>query len=409
MNLWTRRSLWTLAGLAGLGALARVFVPRPLPVETGTLARGPLRVEVEAEGQTRVKHRYVVSAPVGGVISRPEQRPGDLVRWGEALVTLTPIEPPLLDGRTQAQADAQVRVASAARAQAEAQVDLVRTTLAFAQKELDRERMLTDRGAAPTAGLEAAELRVHTAEQQLAAARMGVTAARFQEDAATAATSRATGRGTNARVALRAPVDGRVLRVLVTDGGVITAGTPILELADPTDLEVVVELLSTDAVAVRPGAPVSVLRWGGPAALTAAVRSVEPIATTKLSTLGVEEQRVRVIADFEGDPNLRGQLGDGYRVDARVVLADLPDVLRIPMAALFRSGDQWATFAVRDRRAILSRLKLGQRNETWAEVVSGLEEGARVVLRPVDRLEDGARVEPRPGAEAQGTPRTSSE
>jgi HlyD family secretion protein len=309
MNRWTKRSLWTLAAAVTIGASAFAIVPRPMPVETDLVTRGRLRVE--AEGQTRVKHRYVVSAPMSGVISRPEQHAGDPVKAGEALVTLAPIEPPLLDQRTRAQAEAQVRVASAARAQAEAQVDLVRTSLSFAEKELARAEKLAGRGSAAPADLEAAELKVRTADQQLAAARMAVVTARFQEDAAVTATSRTGGRDVDARVALRAPIDGRVLRVLVMDGGVVAAGTPILEVADPTDLEVVVDLLSTDAVAVRPGAAVSVLRWGGPVTLAAAVRNVEPVAVTKLSALGVEERRVRVNADFTGDVAARGRLPRG--------------------------------------------------------------------------------------------------
>jgi HlyD family secretion protein len=395
MNLWIKRALWTVSGLGLVASIGWSYVPKPVAVETEALGRGPLRVEVEADGQTRVKRRYLVSAPVSGVISRPEQRAGDPVKAGEALVTLAPIEPPLLDARTHAQADAQVKVATAARAQAEAQVDLAKTSVSFARTELDRERKLAETGTTSPASLEAAELKLRTAEQQLAAARIGVQGARFQEEAAAATVLRATGRGGDARVALRSPTDGKVLRVLVQDGGVVAAGTPILEGADPGELEVVVDLLTTDAVNVRPGAAVSVLRWGGPSALSAAVRNVEPAGYTKVSALGVEEQRVHVIADFTGDHAARAALGDGYRVEARVVVADLPDVLRAPLAALFRSGEDWALFTVKGGRAQLARVRLGQRNERFAEVLSGVELGAAVVLRPGDRLKDGVKVTPR--------------
>jgi len=409
MNRWIKRSIGIAAGLLGLAAVVYSYVPKPARVETEVVGRGPLVVEVEADGQTRVKRRYVVQAPLGGVISRPELRAGDPVKAGDPLVTLAPIEPPLLDARSRAQAEAQARVAAAARAQAEAQVDLARTALSFARTELDRDRRLAESGSTSPASLEAAELKQRTAEQQLAAARMGVQTARFNEEAAAAALLRAEGRkAPDAGVSLRSPADGRVLRVLLQDGGVVAAGTPIFEVGDPADLEIVVDLLSTDAVNVRPGAPVSVVRWGGPGVLPAAVRTVEPAGFTKVSALGVEEQRVNVIADFTGDPAARASLGDGYRVEARVTVVSLPDVLRAPLAALFRSGDDWAAFVVRGDGAALTRLRLGRRNERWAEVTGGLEEGARIVLHPGDRLRDGARVLAQPAPQKSEPPRLAS-
>jgi HlyD family secretion protein len=406
MNRWIKRSIGIAAGLLGLAAVAYSYVPKPAPVEIETASRGPLLVEVEADGQTRVKRRYVVQAPLGGVVSRPELRAGDAVKAGDPLVSLAPIEPPLLDARSRAQAEAQARAATAARAQAEAQVDLARTALAFARTDLDRERKLAEAGTTSPATLEAAELKHRTAEQQLAAARMGVQTARFNEEAAAAALLRASGKKTgDAGVSLRSPADGRVLRVLLQDGGVVAAGTPIFEVGDPTDLEIVVDLLSTDAVNVRPGAAVSVIRWGGRGLLPAAVRTVEPAGFTKVSALGVEEQRVNVIADFTGEPAARAPLGDGYRVEARVTVEHLPDVLRVPLAALFRSGDDWAAYVVRGDGAVLTRLRLGQRNERWAEVLGGLEEGARIVLHPGDRLKDGARVTPKPAPQKAETAR----
>jgi HlyD family secretion protein len=395
MNRWIKRSLGTVTGLAAAAAIAYSYVPKPVRVETEIVARGPLRVEVEADGQTRVRRRYVVSSPLGGVLSRPELRAGDPVKAGDPLVTLAPIEPPLLDARS--------------RAQAEAQVDLGRTAVSFARSDLEREKQLFASGATAPAGLEAADLRVRTAEQQLAAARIGVQTARFQEEAAAAALLRASGRVSELQVPLRAPADGRILRVLVKDGGVVPAGTPIFELGDPTDLEVVADLLSTDAVNVRPGAAVSVVRWGGGATLTAAVRMVEPAGFTKMSALGVEEQRVNVIADFAGDPAARAPLGDGYRVEVRVVVADLPDVLRLPIAALFRSGADWAVFAVRGDKAAVTRVTLGQRNERWAEVLAGLTPGVPVVLHPGDRLRDGVRIESRLAPSNPESPRVAAQ
>jgi len=406
MNTWIKRSLWIAASLAAVGGVVYSYVPKPVRVETEVAGRGPLVVQVEAEGQTRVKRRYTVTAPLAGVVSRPEQRPGDAVKAGDALVTLHPIDPPLLDARARAQADAQIKVAAAARAQADAQVDVARTSLAFAQTSLDRQKALALSGSSMAADLDAADLKVRTGEEQLAAARMGVQAARFQEEAARALVQRldATHDGASAQtpgVALRSPADGRVLRVLHQDGGVVQAGTAILEIGDPADLEIVLDLLSTDAVNVRPGAGVTVERWGGPRLLAAAVRNVEPAGSTKVSALGIEEQRVNVIADFTEPPATRASLGDGYRVEARVVVADLHDVLRVPLAALFRSGDDWAVFTVAGPKAALARVTLGQRSDRWAEVLSGLADGAPVVLHPGDRLRDGGAVQARASAPAR--------
>jgi HlyD family secretion protein len=395
MNRWVKRSFGIAAGLGVAAAIAYSYVPKPVRVETEAVARGPLLVEVTADGQTRVKRRYVVSAPLGGVISRPELRAGDAVHAGDPLVTLAPIDPPLLDARSRAQAEAQVKVAIAARAQAEAQVDLARTTLSFAESELAREKQLAASGSSTPAALEAAELKVKSGAQQLAAARIGVSSARSSEEAARAALSRAEGRG-DAGVSLRAPTDGRVLRVLVNDGGVVAAGMPIFEVGDPGDLEIVLDMLSTDAVNVRRGARATIERWGGPDLLLATVRTVEPYGFTKVSALGIEEQRVNVIADFDDHAAMRAPLGDGYRVEARVVVADLPDVLRVPLSALFRSGDAWAVFAITGDKANVVPISLGHRNDRWAEVLSGLSEGARVVLHPGDRLRDGIAVEPKP-------------
>jgi HlyD family secretion protein len=395
MNRWVKRSLWTAAALATAAGVAWSYVPKPVRVETAAVDRGLLQEEVAAEGRTRVKRRYVVSAPLPGVVSRPELRAGDRVKAGEALVTLSPIEPPLLDARSQAQAEAQVRVAAAARAQAEAQVDLGRTSLAFARTDRDRERTLVAGGSTSAASLEAAELKVRTGEEQVAAALMGVQAARFQEDVARAALLRVRGdqRAPETGLALRAPADGRVLRLLVQDGGVVAGGTPLLEIGDTTDLEIVLDLLSTDAVNVHAGAPVTLERWGGPAPLPALVRNVEPAGFTKVSALGVEEQRVNVIADFTGDIAARASLGDGYRVEARVTIATLPSALRVPLAALFRSGDAWAVFTVPGKKAAVAKVTLGRRNDRWAEVLDGVAEGARVVVHPGDKVRDGVLVE----------------
>jgi multidrug efflux pump subunit AcrA (membrane-fusion protein) len=200
--------------------------------------------------------------------------------------------------------------------------------------------------------------------------------------------------GTRAGVPLRAPAAGRVLRVMQDDGGVVAAGAPLVEIGDPRDLEIVLDLLSTDAVNVKPGAAVRVVRWGGDRALDAQVRAVEPAGFTKVSALGIEEQRVDVIADFRGQAEERGALGDGYRVEASVTVTDRPDALHVPLGALFRDGDAWAVYTVSDGKARLTHLDLGPRDRRRAEVLRGLDEGAKVVLHPSDRLGEGVRVKP---------------
>lgn len=397
MKTWIKRVIGAAAALALGGAIAYSYAPRPLPVDAELVDRGPLRVEIEADGKTRVRQRFVLSAPITGVLARPALRPGDAVKEGAPLLTMTPVAPPLLDLRSRAQAEAQVKVAVAMRAQAEARRDLAKHALDLARADFDRQEKLFAGGALPRATLDEAELRRRSAEQELEAARLGVSIAASQQRAAEAALSVGPGQASALGVVtLEAPATGSVLRLLQESGGVIAAGTPLLEVGDPRDLEVVVDLLSTDAVSVRPAAVSSIVRWGGESALGAHVRLIEPAGFTKISALGIEEQRVNVLLDFDGPLESRAPLGDGYRVEASVVIADLQDVLRVPLSALFRDGEQWASFVVSNGNARLSHLELGRRNQRHAEVLRGLAEGDRVILHPGDRLRDGAQVSPRP-------------
>ncbi len=396
MKTWIKRLIGVGAALALGGAVAATYAPRPLPVDAELVDRGPLRIEVEADGKTQVKRRFVLSAPITGVLARPTLRPGDAVKEGAALLTMTPVAPPLLDVRSRAQAEAQVKVAVATRAQAEARRGLSRHALELARADFDRQEKLFASGALPRAALDEAELRRRSAEQEAEAARLGVAIALSQQRAAEAAVSSGPGPASALGVViLEAPATGTILRLIQESGGVIAAGTPILEVGDARDLEVVVDLLSTDAVKVRPAASASIERWGGEGPLGAHVRLVEPAGFTKLSALGIEEQRVNVLLDFDGAIEGRAPLGDGYRVEARVVIVDLSDVLRVPLSALFRDGERWASFVVNDGNARLAHLDLGRRNQRHAEVIRGLAEGDRVVIHPGDRLRDGLRVAPR--------------
>jgi HlyD family secretion protein len=409
MNRWIKRSLWLGLALAAGAGLAKAYAPVPLAIEEAVIDRGPLVVEVSADGRTQVKHRFVISAPIAGAVSRPELRPGDPVKRGAALLDLEPIDPPLLDVRTRAQAGAQVRLARAGRAQAEARVDLAKTSLDFERGELDRLRKLGDSGALPHAELDAAEIKVRTAEQNLVSVRLGVEAARYQVEGAEAAVLRASGKSKDTGgMILASPIDGAVLRVQHESGGVVAAGAPLIEIGDPGDLEVELDLLSTDAVRVKTGAAVAVERWGGEGDLAARVKIVEPSGFTKVSALGIEEQRVHVIADLTEPRERRASLGDGYKVEARVVIESLPDVVRVPLSALFRDGDEWAVFTVSAGVAARTSVSIGQRSGRWAEVLSGLTEGARVVLHPGDKLRDGAKVAPRIEGGSSGGARIAS-
>lgn len=378
-------------GLAAL--IAYAFWPKPLDVEAASITRGPLAVTVDGDGRTRIKDRFVVSAPVGGQIERIALRPGDRLKLGGPLTVVTPIEAPLLDARSRAQADAQLRLARAAEAQAVARVRTAEAASEHAKAELGRMEQLEKTGAIAAAALEDAQLAARTAAAELDSARFGVGVARSQVELAAAAARRVAGEvDETAGVPVKSPVDGAVLRVITESAGVVAAGAPLVEVGDPAALEIVLDLLSADAVMVKPGAETWIEHWGGERRLDARVRLVEPSGFTKVSALGVEEQRVNVVADFTGDPAERAALGDGYRVHARIVVWQSADAVRVPLSALFRDGDRWAVFVIDGDRAKKRAVEIGHRGDREAEVVSGAAEGDRVITHPGDRVKDGARV-----------------
>ncbi len=384
-----------VVALALVALLAYAFWPKPLDVEAAAITKGPLVVTVDGDGRTRIKDRFVVSAPVAGQIDRVALRPGDRVQLGAPITVVTPIEPPLLDARSKAQADAQHRLARAAESQAAARVRTAEAASEHAKAELARMEQLDKMGGIARAALEDAQLAARTAAAELDSARFGVGVARSQVELAAAARSRMSGsgkEGDTASVPVKSPVDGAVLRVLTESAGVVAAGAPLVEIGDPAALEIVLDLLSADAVMVRPAAEAWIEHWGGESRLDGRVRLVEPSGFTKVSALGVEEQRVNVVADFTGDPKERAALGDGYRVHARIVVWQKADAVRVPLSALFRDGERWAVFVLAADRALKRTVEIGRRGDREAEVLSGLGEGDRVVVHPGDRLTDGARV-----------------
>ncbi len=408
-RLTRRRLVWGVVLLAVAAAVAWALRPRPVPVDVAQVTRGPLEVTVDEEGKTRVHERYTVSAPVAGTVLRIELEPGDEVRDGQTVAVLEPAAPPLLDVRARAQAEARVAAARAAVDRAAAQRDAARAQAAYAASERDRMRRLAADQVVSRDQMEEAETAARTAEGEADAAGAAEVAARQELAAARAALLGAGAAGADRQpVEVPAPTGGVVLRRLRESEAVVTAGEPLLELADPADLEVVSDLLSTDAVRVSPGDPVRIEQWGGGQPLSGVVRRVEPGGYTKVSALGVEEQRVDVVIAFTAPREAWQRLGDGYRVEVRVVVWHAADVLQVPAGALFRPGagpaagaveagsaDPWAVFVVEDGRAVLRRVEVGHRGELAVQVVGGLAAGDTVVLHPGDTVTDDTRVTPR--------------
>lgn len=393
MNLRARIGLALLAVSVAAG-LTYGFLPRPIPVEVATASRGPLRVTVEEEGKTRVRERYVIAAPMAGQLRRIILKAGDAVTAGETLAVIEPAPAAVLDPRSRAQAAARLAAAQAALAAAEENVRAARAETALARQNLDRLKALRAAGYVSAQALDQAAAEAERSAAALAAAEHHARAARFERDTAQAALLEGTGGAARSTYPVRAPVSGQVLRVLRESEGPVSAGQALLELGDPHALEVEVELLSTQAVTIAPGTRVEFERWGGPP-LEGRVRRVEPTGFTKVSALGVEEQRVRVIVDFTSPPEAWRSLGDGYRVEARFLVWQGEDVLQIPASSLFRHDSGWAVYRIEAGRARLTPVSLGHRAGLTVEVLGGLQAGNRIVGHPNDQVRDGSRVSPR--------------
>jgi HlyD family secretion protein len=394
-----RRGLLVLAALAVVAGFVVVWQPDPIMVDLATARRGPMRVTIDEDGRTRVKDRYLVSAPLLGNLARIELHPGDAVEPGKVLARIVPLEPPLLDERTRAQAEGRVAAAGAARNQAHATIDRVRTSLAYAQKESERQRALIGSGASAPRAAERAELEERSLSEELASAEFGARVADHELQVAQAALGRiARPRGKNEaepEVEITSPVRGRVLRVIQESEGAVQPGQPLLEIGDPTALEIVVDVLTSDAVAIQPGAKAEIERWGGAQALPAHVRLIEPSAFTRVSALGVEEQRVNVVIDLDAPHATWSALGDGYRVEAAIEVWNGNDVLSVPASAVFRRGEGWAVFQVKNGKALVQNVEIGRQNMDSEQITRGLQAGDQVIVHPSDRVADGASVEAR--------------
>jgi len=358
-----------------------------------------MRVDVSDEGRTRVREAFQLSAPVSGRLLRIEKHAGDAVIGGKTVVAdLLPTAPSFLDVRTRAQAESAVKAAEAARSLAAAEVTRARAELAFSLSERTRAETLVPSESISRANLERAQLAYNTAAAQLATSLAAlrvkesdlVTAKALLIDPTAAAAERDRG-----AIPLVAPVSGQILRVLHENEAVVAAGTPILEIGDPKNLEIVVELISEEAVKVHEGAPATITDWGGNVPLNARVRRIEPSGFTKISSLGVEEQRVNILLNLTDPVQKWVALADGFRVIANIQIWQQRDAVQVPVSALFRNGQGWAVFAVRSGRAVLTPVEVGRSNESASQIVRGLKVGDQVVVHPSDRVSDGVRVSTR--------------
>ncbi len=402
----TNRSFrtWSIrAGLAVLAGLALYFTfrTRPVPVDLAHVERGSLRVTVSDDGETRVREVYVVSAPLPGRVLRFQGDVGDPVTAGETVLAhMLPTSPAFLDVRTRSQLGASVEAAEAARDLASAEIGRIEAETVFARTELRRSEELAAEGTISVAALDRARKEARAADATLQTGRAALEMREHELATARAALISPLLAASSPPLhsnglPVRAPVSGSILRIFRESEGVVPAGTPLAEIGDPTDLEVVVDLLSSDAVLVSAGDEVRIERWGGDEPISGAVRRVEPYGVTKISALGIEEQRVNVIIDLTDPVEKWRRLGHGYKVEAQIVRWQEDDVLQVPIAALFRRGAAWAAFAVRDGRAQTVPVEVGETNGRMAQVLAGLDLDDVVVLYPSDRVTDGSLVEPR--------------
>jgi HlyD family secretion protein len=380
MRMTKRRWLLAVTAALILAAVAWALVPKPVEVDVARAVRGPLEVSIAEDGMTRVRERYEVAAPVAGRLLRVEVHAGDVVAPDTPLARIEPLP---LDTKQEAQLTARLEAARRATGEAQARLRRARDAAERARTEARRVANLAAAAVVSRDALEAARTAESMASREEDAARFHAEAAAYE-----AAVARAALGVDTTEIVVRSPVPGRVLGVLHESEGVVNAGMPLLTVGDPASLEIVADFLTTDAVRIRPGAEVRIERWGGEPPLPARVRLVEPAAFTKISALGVEEQRVNVVCDLvEAVP----ALGDQYRVDVRVVLSSAT-VLKVPATALFTTAGQWSVFVLREGRARLQRVEAGQMSDSEVQITRGLDPDQAVLVHPSDQIRDGVRV-----------------
>ncbi|MCP5276293.1 MAG: efflux RND transporter periplasmic adaptor subunit [Burkholderiales bacterium] len=391
-----RRYALVIFALCLTGALIYGFMPKPVLVETAAVKRGLFQVTIEEEGKTRVKDRFKISAPVAGVMHRLHWEVGDSVAAGEMLCEITPLKSVLLDPRSKAEAEDRVAAAEAALRTAQARVTADKASAEFAHAEYLRIRKIYDKKLIALSALERAESEKRRTAANLESAGFAVETARYTLQEARNALSHFASEGREElgeHVVVHAPVDGQILVIYRESEGTVAAGQVLMEIGDAHALEVVVEVLSSDAVRIKSGLPVEFSRWGGEQPLEGRVQIIEPAGFTKISALGVEEQRVRVIVEFTSPPQHWVRLGDGYRVDTRFILWQGENVLQIPQNALFRHEAGWAVFvAGKSNKAELRTVEPGKRSGLRAQILDGLREGEEIITHPDEQLAHGMRI-----------------
>ncbi|TVP78758.1 MAG: HlyD family efflux transporter periplasmic adaptor subunit [Gemmatimonadales bacterium] len=392
---WARLALGALLAVAVVAALVLALRPGAVVVDVGEVREGDLEVTFREDGRTRLMNRFAMTAPVAGHLERVGQEAGDSVEAGDVLFRIRPQASPLLDERSRARAGAALEAARAGLERARAAEDAAEAALVGARDDLRRQEVLREEGGGSASAVERAEAAVRGARAEVRAASFGVRAAEQEVEDARLVLEYRDGGAAGEPLQVQAPVTGRILEVLRRSEGSVQPGTPVLVMGDPAELEVVVDLLSSDAVRVRPGAPALLERWGGAGDLEARVRRVEPAAFTRVSALGIEEQRVNVILDLEGDRAAWDALGDQYRVEARIRIEEARDVRVVPVSAIYRDGDVWYAFRLRNGRAERVEVVPGLRSDVEAEIREGLAAGDRVILYPGDAVSDGVRVRER--------------
>jgi len=392
---------WIIVIIITVGVISAIvygFMPKPVSVDLVKVSRGPLKVTVEEEGRTRVKDRFVVSAPVAGFMRRIQFDVGDRVQKGQSLVELEPLKSNLLDPRSHAAAQAAVSSAEASLKVEEERARAAAADAEYARTNLERIRKLYEGGYVAKDALEQAETGAKRAGANLLSAEAAVKVARFELERAQTVLRHSAAENTEIQgkiVTIQSPVNGSVLKIYRESEGVVQSGEPVIDIGDPEKLEVKVEVLSADAVKIKPGASVLFERWGGNSTLSGRVRVVEPAGFTKISSLGVEEQRVLVIVDLTSSDKSEKSLGDGYRLEASFIIWEGKDILQVPASALFRNQEGWAIFVVKNNRALKREVRVGQRTGLVAEVLSGLMEGEEVISHPDNSIEDRTRVRSR--------------
>ena len=389
---WKR---WILIGVVLAGVVLAIlfgFRVQPALVETAEVKRGPLRVTIEEEGKTRVTDRFVVSAPLAGYMRRITLEEGDTVLERQVIARLEPLLATALDPRSRAETEARVSAAQSAVAAARERVRSAQVDVRYAKDELVRIEQLVKSGDMPRERYDRAVVEERRASAALSEAQQMVEVAEAEVRAARAALQVSPQSRTGETIAIRSPVSGRVLKVVRDSEGVVNSGESLVELGSVRSLEVVVELLSADAVKIAPGTPVIFTRWGGEKPLDGRVQTVEPLAFTKVSALGVEEQRVNVVAAITSPQQEWQRLGAGYRVEASFVLWNGEDVLQVPASSLFRYQDGWAVFTIQNGLAARKKVEIGQRNGMAAQILSGIDDGELVITHPDSSLEDGKPV-----------------